>query len=93
MKHTINSTLGADNLRISHFTRKPLDGIHKDNTSDPENNNVIFQFKCHCDSEYIERTSQRFHLRRAQHESKSPETGWPIEVINLPKVLRQFEII
>ena len=39
-KHTINSTFGAVNLQISHFTRKPLNRIFKDITPDPEKNNV-----------------------------------------------------
>ena len=41
VKHTINSKFGAANLR-SHFTRKPLNGIFKDVTPDPEKNNVIY---------------------------------------------------
>ena len=67
VRHTTNR-FGAVNLQISNFTRKPLAGIFKDVTPDPEKNNVIYQFKCHC--VYIERTSQRFHLRRGQQVSK-----------------------
>ena len=62
---------GAVNLQISHFTRKPLNSVFKDVTPDPEKSNVIYQLKCHCDSVYIRRTSQRFHLRRDQYVSKS----------------------
>ena len=71
VKHTINSTFEAVNLRISHFTRKLLDGIFKDVTPNPEKNNAIYQSKFHCDSVYIGRTSQRFHMRMDQHVSKS----------------------
>ena len=38
-------------------------------TPDPKKNNVC-QFKCHCDSVYIGRTSQIFHLRKAQNSPK-----------------------
>ena len=37
LKGTINNTFGAVNLIISHSTRKPLNGIVKDVTPDPEN--------------------------------------------------------
>ena len=73
VKHTISSTFGAVNLLISHFTRKPLNGVFNDVTPDPILNNVIYQFKCNCESVHIERTSQRFYLRRDQHVSKSSE--------------------
>ena len=71
LKHTINSSFRAVNLQISYLTRKPLNGIFKDVNPDPEKYNVIYQFKRQCDSVYIGRTSQRFHLRRDQHVSKS----------------------
>ena len=71
LKETINNTFGAVNLRISHSTRKHLNGIFKDVTPDPEKCNVIYKYKCHCDSVYIGRTSQRFHIRRDQHISKA----------------------
>ena len=45
IKHTINSTFGAVNFRISHFTRKSY-GIFKDVTSDPETNNDIIYMLC-----------------------------------------------
>ena len=64
---TVNKTFGAVNLRISHSTRKPLNGIVKDLTPDQENCNIIYKYKCHCDSVYIGRTSQQFHIRRDQH--------------------------
>ena len=38
---------------------------------DPEKNNAIYQYKCHYNSVYIGRTSQRLNLRRDQHVSKS----------------------
>ena len=44
--------------------------IFVDFTPDPEKNNVIYQLMCHCDSVYIGRSSQRFHLKR-DHVTKS----------------------
>ena len=83
LKETINNTFGAVNLRISHSTRKPLNGIVKDVTPDPEKCNVIYKYKCHCDSVYIGRTSQRFHIRRDQHISKALR-NWMINGQNKP---------
>ena len=71
VKRTIGRTFGAVSLRISHFTWQPLNGTFKDFTPDPEKNNIIFIFKCHCDTGYIGRTYQWFHLRRDQHITKS----------------------
>ena len=82
VKETINSTFGAVNLRISHFTR--LNGIFKDVTPDPEKNKVIYRFKCHCESVYIGRTSQTFHLRKDQCITKSL-SSWMANGDNKPK--------
>ena len=41
MKETINSTFGAFNLRITHFTTEFLKGVFKDVTPDPEKTNII----------------------------------------------------
>ena len=62
VKHTINCKFGKVNVQINHFTKKPLNGMFKEGTHDPEKNNVIYQFKCHCDSVYIGRTFQRLNL-------------------------------
>ena len=58
-------------MRITQFTRRPLDGIFKDVTPDHQKNNIIYRFKYHCNSVCIGRTSQRFYLRRDQHITKS----------------------
>ena len=50
VKETINSTFEGVNLIKTHFTRKPLNGIFKDVTPDPEKNNIMYRFKCHFDS-------------------------------------------
>ena len=45
--------------------------------------NVIYKFKCHCDSVYVGRISQRFHIRRDQHVTKSLRT-WMKTGLNKP---------
>ena len=69
VKNTVNATFSSVQLRINHVTRKPLNGTYKDHTADLEKSKVIYKFKCHCDSVYIGRTSQRLHFRRDQHFS------------------------
>ena len=67
VKDIVGNTYGGVKLRIAHLTKKPLKGISKDVTPVQEKHNVIYHFKCHCDSDYVGRTSQRFHIRRNQH--------------------------
>ena len=83
IKSVVNSTFRSVNLRISHFTRKPLNGIYKDVSTDLEKSKIIYKFKCHCDSEYIGRTSQRFHIRISQHVSKALKK-WIVTGVNKP---------
>ena len=71
VRDIVGNTYGAVKLRIAHLTKKPLNGIFKDVTPVQEKHNVIYHFKCHCDSDYVGRTSQRFHIRRDQHVTKS----------------------
>ena len=67
LKSAVNNTFGSVRLRVVYQTKKPLSGIRKDYSPIQEMNNTIYYFKCHCDSEYIGRSSQRFHRRREQH--------------------------
>ena len=67
IKEIVQKTYGSVRLRTVFQTRKPLNGICKDRSPSHVKNNVIYQFKCHCDSVYLGRTSQRFHLRKDQH--------------------------
>ena len=57
-------------LRVVYNTNRPLNGIVKDATPTHELSNVVNIFKCHCGSDYVGRTSQRFHVRREQHVTK-----------------------
>jgi hypothetical protein len=73
--NAVQNTFDSVRLRVIFRTRRPLNGIVKDVSPITDNNNVIYQFKCHCDSEYIGRTSQRFHIRRDQHVT-APMRKW-----------------
>ena len=54
-------------LRIIMQSRPILPSAKKDVLPTLYKSNVIYHYSCHCDSEYVGRTSQRFHLRRDQH--------------------------
>ena len=57
VKNIVNFTFRSVQLRISHFTRKLFNDNYKVTTADHEKINVIYKFKCHCDSVYIGKTS------------------------------------
>ena len=63
----VGKTFGSVRLRVHFQTRRPLNGISKDASPTHNKNNVIYKFQCHCKSEYVGRSSQRFHRRIAQH--------------------------
>ncbi|MEC8569013.1 MAG: reverse transcriptase domain-containing protein, partial [Pseudomonadota bacterium] len=67
IRSAVHRTFGSVCLKIVHQTKKPLSAIFKDVSPIHEKNNTIYHFKCHCDSEYIGRTSQRLHQRRDEH--------------------------
>ena len=70
IKETVNDIFQAVNLRISHSTRKPLNGIVEDLIPDPEKCNTIYKYKCHCDSVYIGKILQRFHIRSVTNKTQ-----------------------
>ena len=70
-RNAVSTTFDSVCLRVVFKSRRPLNGIAKDVSPITDNNNVIYKYKCHCDSEYIGRTSKRFHVRRDQHVTKS----------------------
>ena len=54
------------------FTTRPLLlAIKKNVLSVHHHNNVIYQFMCHCDRQYVGRTSQRLQERIKQHVPRS----------------------
>ena len=44
--------------RVVYFTNKLLPATNKDLLPALQKSNVIYQFSCHCDSQYVGRTSQ-----------------------------------
>jgi len=57
--------------RVVFTTRQLLPATKKDVLPSHHQNNVIYQFVCHCDSRYVGRTSQRLEERIKQHMPKS----------------------
>ena len=51
-------------------TNRPLNGTVKDATPTHDISNVEYISKWHCGNDYVDRTSQRFHVRREQHVTK-----------------------
>ena len=45
--------------RVVYFTNERLSAINKDVPPALQKSNVIYQFSCHCDSQYVGRASQR----------------------------------
>jgi len=57
--------------RVVFTTRQLLPATKKDVLPPHHQNNVIYQFVCHCDSRYVGRTSQHLEERIKQHIPKS----------------------
>jgi len=55
--------------RVVFMTRQLLPATKEDVLPSHHQNNVIYQFLCHCDSRYVGRTSQRLEERIKQHIS------------------------
>ena len=53
------------------FTIRPLLPATKKDALPGHHHNVIYKFVCHCDSRYVERTSQRLQARIKQHVPRS----------------------
>ena len=58
-------------LRVVFTARQLLPATTKDVLPSHHQNNVIYQFVCHCDSRYVGCTSQRLEERIKQHIPKS----------------------
>ena len=82
-RSSVENTFHSVRLRVVYQTRRPLNGVAKDVTPITDLNNVIYKFKCHCEGEYIGRTTRRFHIRRDQHVSRSIRQ-WSADVTKIP---------
>ena len=67
LKVRVEKTFKSVRLKVVYKTQQLNYGLPKDVSPTTERNNVIYHYKCHCNSEYVGRTSQRFHQRRDQH--------------------------
>ena len=63
----VEKTFGSLRMRVIFQTRTPFNGRVKDLAPIHGKSNVIYHYKCHCESAYIGKTTQRFHRRRTQH--------------------------
>ena len=66
----ISQVFSSVHLRTVLYTDRPLNGIYKDVSPTHEKSNIIYKFSCHCGSDYVGKTSQRFHVRIDQHVPK-----------------------
>ncbi len=67
LKEGVSRTFGSAHLRVVFNSNKLFHRLPKDVTPTQEKNNVIYHYRCHCESVYVGRTSKRFHLRRDEH--------------------------
>ena len=69
---------------VVYKTNQLLPVANKDMLPALQNNNVIYQFSCHCDSLYVGRTFQRLKDRIKQHVPKSIRYGTSSPKHDLP---------
>ena len=94
VKDIVGNTYGAVKLRIAHFTKTLQIEIFKDVTLVQEKHNVLYHFKCYCDSDYVGRISQIFHKRRDQQVTKSLRNWCYMETKKIREaVLRSLQSI
>jgi len=71
IKSAVKRCLISVEPRVVFTTRQLLSAAKKDVLPSHHQNNVIYQFLCHCDSRYVGRTSQRIEEGIKQHIPKS----------------------
>ena len=63
----MESCYGSLSTRLVFTFKRMLPVAHKDVLFTIQKSFVIYEYKCHCDSRYVERTSQRLQDRIKQH--------------------------
>ena len=58
-------------LRVVYNTNRPPNRIVKHATPTHILSDVVYILNCHCGDDYVDRTSQCFHVRRVQHVMKN----------------------
>ena len=70
--YTVQSTFPAVQLQVMFITQTPFRGFSKDVSPTLDNNNTIYRFRCHYDSEYIWKSTLREWL--ANTASQPPDS-------------------
>ena len=73
LSEEVNQVFSSFRLRKVLYTDRPLSWIYKDVSLTKEKGNIIYKIRCHYGSDYVEKTSQRFHVRIDQHVPKNFE--------------------
>ena len=89
-KTAINRCYQAVEPCIIFTTRKILPAIHTDVLPSVQQSMVVYQYVCHCDCQYVGRTSQRLRDRINQHIPRSKRSDKKLTK-NLPD--RECKII
>ena len=71
VKSAVKQCFSAVEPRVVYSTNELLSATNKNVLPALQKSNVIYQFSCHCDSQYVGRTSQRLQDRTKQHVPKS----------------------
>ena len=67
VKTAVESCYGSVSIRLVFTSKRMLPEAHKDVLPVIQKSFVIYEYKCHCDSPYVGRTSQRLRDRIKQH--------------------------
>ncbi len=54
-------------LQVIFTTKASFSGFTKDVSPPHDKNNTVYRFRCHCDSEYVGKSTQRLHKRIREH--------------------------
>ena len=71
VKSAVKQCFSAVEPHVVYSTNELLPATNKDVLPALQKSNVIYQFSCHCDSQFVGRTSQRLQDRIKQHVPKS----------------------
>ena len=87
--HTVQSTYPAVKLQVMFITEVSFRGFAKDISPTIDKNNSIYRFRCHCDSDYVGKSTQRLHKRINQHVPKQLR-GWLANTARQPPDVKKI---
>ena len=70
VKTAVESCYGSVSTRLVFTSKRMLPVTRKDALPTTHKSFVIYEYKCHCDSRYVEQTSERLQDRIKQHVPK-----------------------